>query len=201
MDKINNSKKHIEEYFKDISKISHLINLDCIQELIIELKFLRENNGRLFCIGVGGSAANCSHAVNDFRNLCEIEAYAANDNVSELTANINDKGWDNSFKLWLKNCHFNSNDAIFVMSVGGGNLKKNVSVNIVKAVDYALDLKAKIFGIVGKKNGYVCKKGNCVVIVPEVNIKLITPYSESYQSIIWHCLVSSPELQRKKTKW
>ncbi|PPR47629.1 MAG: Phosphoheptose isomerase [Alphaproteobacteria bacterium MarineAlpha5_Bin8] len=195
------NKTYVEKYFQDISKISSLIDISKIKILINELIDLRKRKGRLFFLGVGGSAANASHAVNDFRKLCEIESYAATDNVSELTANINDEGWENSLQLWLQNNNLNQKDAIFVMSVGGGNKKNNVSVNIINAINYAIDNNSKIFGIVGKTDGYTFLKGNCIIAVPEIDSKFITPYSESFQAIIWHCLVSSPELQRKNTKW
>jgi len=198
---IEKTENYIKKYFSDISNISSLVDVYNIKKLIEELVNLRERKGRLFFLGVGGSAANCSHAVNDFRKLCKIESYAANDNVSELTANINDEGWENSLTLWLKNNNIDQNDAIFVMSVGGGNIKKNISVNIINAIDFAMKKKSKVFGIVGRKDGYAFEKGDCVIIVPEVDSKFLTPYSESFQAVIWHCLVSSPELKRKYTRW
>jgi D-sedoheptulose 7-phosphate isomerase len=155
----------------------------------------------LFFIGVGGSAGNCSHAVNDFRKLCGIETYSPVDNVSELTARANDEGWDTIFAGWLEVSHLGSDDAIFVFSVGGGDVARNVSTNIVKAVDYAQAKGAKVFGVVGKETGHTAKQGDAVVVVPMVNESRVTPLSEAFQAVVWHCLVSHPKLQVKKTKW
>ena len=166
-----------------------------------ELKSLKKRNGRLFFLGVGGSAGNASHAVNDFRKLCNIECYCPTDNVSELTARINDEGWDSSFAEWLKVSKINKKDSIFIFSVGGGSKIKKISVNLIKAIDYAKKKKIKIFGIIGKKNGYAKKKGDNIIVVPEVDSKLVTPFSEAFQAVIWHCLVSHPLLQTCKTKW
>lgn len=162
---------------------------------------IRNNGGRLFLLGVGGSAGNCSHAVNDFRKLCGIEAYSPIDNVSELTARTNDEGWDTVFAEWLKVSRVNEKDAIFVLSVGGGDAAKNISVNLVKAVDLAKDRGAKVLGIVGKSTGHTAKKGDAVVIIPQVNSNWVTPLSEGFQAVVWHCLVSHPKLQQKSTKW
>ena len=193
--------KFIEKYFQEASIISKKINLKSIENLTNDILEIKKKRGRIFFIGVGGSAGNCSHAVNDFRKLCNIECYAPTDNVSELTARINDEGWENSLVDWLKVSKLEKNDAIFVFSVGGGNKKFNVSVNLIKAADYAKKLKTKIFGIVGKKDGYIYKKADRVILVPMVNEKMVTPYSEAFQAVIWHCLVSHPLLQEKKTKW
>ena len=169
--------------------------------MVIELSKLKKRNGRLFFLGVGGSAGNSSHAVNDFRKLCGIESYTPTDNVSELTARINDEGWDSSFVEWLKISKLNKKDSIFIFSVGGGSKEKNISVNLVKAVDYAKLKKIKIFGVIGRKQGYAKKKGDNVIVVPDVDSKMITPFSEAFQAVIWHCLVSHPMIQTKKTKW
>ena len=162
---------------------------------------MQKKKGRIFFLGVGGSAANSSHAVNDFRKLCNIESYTPTDNVSELTARINDEGWDTSLSNWLKVSKLNKNDAIFIMSVGGGNLKKKVSVNLINAIKYAKKNKSKIFGIVGKKDGYTRINANVSILIPNVNNKLITPHTEAFQAVVWHCLVSHPLLQVHKTKW
>ena len=191
----------INKYFDQIELISKKLNLKKIEDLVYKISHVKKNNGRIFFLGVGGSAGNCSHAVNDFRKLCNIESYTPTDNVSELTARINDEGWKNSFVDWLKASNLKKKDAIFIFSVGGGNKKFNVSVNLIKAIDYAAKVKSKIFGIVGKDDGYLYQKGNNVILIPNVDKKLITPYSESFQSVIWHCLVSHPLLQRNKTKW
>ena len=193
--------KHIESYFEQVKSISELINKSEISELAEALFKIRKNDGRLFFLGVGGSAGNCSHAVNDFRKLCGIESYAPTDNVPELTARINDDGWDVALAAWLKASRLKENDAIFILSVGGGNLEKNVSVNLIKAIDYAKEKNAKVFGIVGRDGGYTKKIGDNVIVVPVVDEKLVTPHSEAFQAVVWHCLVSSPILQIQATKW
>ena len=192
---------YAKRYFDEVQSIAKNINLDLIEKMVSIIADVKVNQGRLFFIGVGGSAANCSHAVNDFRKIANIEAYTPTDNVSELTARINDEGWNYSFVDWLKVSKFNSRDAIFIFSVGGGNKIKNVSTNLIKAIDFVLKKKGKIFGIVGKKDGYTKKKGHNVLVVPLVDKKLITPHSEAFQAVIWHCLVSHPDLQSNKTKW
>jgi|TARA_B110000444_G_scaffold244832_1_gene264661 D-sedoheptulose 7-phosphate isomerase len=198
---MKSSQFFISKYFNQVSLISKLININEIERLVYELKSLKKRNGRLFFLGVGGSAGNASHAVNDFRKLCNIECYCPTDNVSELTARINDEGWDSSFAEWLKVSKINKKDSIFIFSVGGGSKTKKISVNLIKAIDYAKKKKIKIFGIIGKKNGYAKKKGDNIIVVPEVDSKLVTPFSEAFQAVIWHCLVSHPLLQTCKTKW
>tara|TARA_B100001964_G_C14110937_1_gene543785 strand:- start:226 stop:807 length:582 start_codon:yes stop_codon:yes gene_type:complete len=192
---------HLSKYFENVSKISKLIDLNLIEDLVQEIKKLKNNKGRIFFIGVGGSAANCSHAVNDFRKLCLIESYCPLDNVSELTARINDEGWETSILNWLKVSNFDKNDAIFIMSVGGGNISKNVSVNLIEAMNLSLQIGAKIFGIVGRDGGYLKQKGNNVILIPNTDEDLITPLAESFQAVVWHSIVSHPELQINKTKW
>ena len=192
---------HIHNFFNDVKSIAEKIDKDEIQKLAQNINDVRKKKGRLFFLGVGGSAGNCSHAVNDFRKLCNIESYSPTDNVSELTARINDEGWDSSFSEWLKVSNLKKKDALFIMSVGGGNLKKKVSVNLVNAIKYAKIKKSKVFGIVGKDNGYTRLHADVSVLVPNVNNKLITPHSEAFQAVIWHCLVSHPLLQTRKTKW
>jgi D-sedoheptulose 7-phosphate isomerase len=166
-----------------------------------QLAALRERSGRLFLIGVGGSAGNCSHAVNDFRKLCGIQAYSPVDNVSELTARANDEGWDTIFSGWLDVSNLAGDDALLIFSVGGGDVERNVSTNIVKAIDFAKSRGARVLGIVGKDNGYTARNGDVVVVVPQPNPARITPLSEAFQAVIWHCLVSHPKLQIKRTKW
>jgi len=192
---------HIATFFSQVKSIADLIDKDQIELLANALVKIRENEGRLFFLGVGGSAGNCSHAVNDFRKLCGIESYAPTDNVSELTARINDDGWDVALAAWLKASKLKENDAILILSVGGGNLEKNVSVNLIKAIEYAKEKKAKVFGIVGRDGGYTKKVGDNVVVVPVVDEKLVTPHSEAFQAVVWHCLVSHPLLQIQATKW
>jgi D-sedoheptulose 7-phosphate isomerase len=162
---------------------------------------VRARGGRLFFLGVGGSAGNCGHAVNDFRKLCGFEAYAPTDNVSELTARTNDEGWDTVFSTWLQGSRLSAADAIFVMSVGGGSLEKNISPNIVKAVQLAQSVGAGIFGIVGKPDGFTARSSSNVLIVPTVNPEHITPHTEAFQGVFWHLLVTHPTLKRNATKW
>ena len=165
------------------------------------MRSLKKKKGRVFFLGVGGSAGNCSHAVNDFRKICNIECYAPTDNVSELTARINDDGWESSFVNWLKVSNLKKNDAIFVFSVGGGNLVKKVSVNLIQAIKFAKQKKTLILGIVGKKNSFLEKNGDVVLKIPIKNENLVTPISESFQAVIWHSIVSDSRLQLNKTKW
>mgnify|MGYP006076707901 FL=1 len=192
---------HLKLYFNSVAEIAKTLDFDEIEKLIDNLLNLRKNNGRLFFLGVGGSAANAAHAINDFRKLCGIECYSPTDNVSELTARINDEGWDSAFEEWLKVSNLNTNDAVFILSVGGGSLEKNVSVNLIRAIDYAKTINTKVFGIVGRDGGYAKKNGDNVVLVPTIEENLITPISESFQAVIWHSIVSSPKLQINKTKW
>jgi len=192
---------HAKNYFDEVVKVAQKIDLDAIERLAGELAKIREHNGRLFLLGVGGSAGNCSHAVNDFRKLCGIEAYAPTDNVSELTARTNDEGWDTVFAAWLRTSRANSNDAVFVFSVGGGNLEKNVSPNIVAGLKEAKERGLKIFGVVGRDGGYTKQVGDCVVVVPTVDASRVTPHTEAFQAVVWHCLVSHPLLQQAATKW
>jgi len=191
----------ISDYFSDIIKISRTIDKNNIYKLAQAINKLRKNKGRIFFLGVGGSAGNCSHAVNDFRKLCNIECYSPADNVSELTARINDDGWESSFANWLKVSNLGYRDAIFVLSVGGGNLEKKVSMNLVEAINYSKKKRSKIFGIVGRDGGYTKKKGNEVILIPTVNKNKVTPHVEAFHAVIWHCLVSHPLLQSNKTKW
>ena len=198
---MNEQNNHITKYFEQVRTIANLIDKQQIESLVNELVSLRKRGGRLFLLGVGGSAANCSHSVNDFRKLCGIEAYAPTDNVSELTARINDEGWDGALEGWLKGSKLEATDALFILSVGGGNLDKQVSVNLIKAIDFAQERNAKVFGIVGRDGGYSKKMGDIVVLVPVVDDKLVTPHSEAFQAVVWHCLVSHPVLQIQATKW
>jgi len=191
----------IKSFFKEISKISKTIDIKKIDKMVIELSKVRKRNGRVFCIGIGGSAANCSHLVDDLRKLCLIDALTPMDNVSELTARINDDGWNTSILNSLKVSQITSNDIIFVLSVGGGSLEKKISLSIVTVAKYCLKNQIKVIGIVGKKNGYTYKNGDFVVSIPVETSSLVTPISESFQSIVWHSIVSDPRLQLHKTKW
>ena len=192
---------HAKIFFNEVIKVAEQIDIELIEKLAHELKDLRDRGGRLFFLGVGGSAGNCSHAVNDFRKLCGIEAYAPVDNVSELTARTNDEGWETVFAGWLKVSNAKANDAVFVLSVGGGNLERNVSPNIVMALKLAKERGLKIFGVVGRDGGYTKQVGDCVVIVPTVDENRVTPHAEAFQGVVWHCLVSNPVLQQMSTKW
>jgi D-sedoheptulose 7-phosphate isomerase len=192
---------HVSKYLGEAKQILTLISAEAIESMCQELVKLRDRGGRLFILGVGGSAANCSHAVNDFRKLCGIECYAPTDNVSELTARTNDEGWHTVFAEWLKVSRANSNDAVLVLSVGGGVLEKNVSPNLVSALQVAKERNLKILGIVGRDGGYTKQVGDVVVVVPTVDETRITPHAEAFQAVVWHCLVSHPDLQQKATKW
>lgn len=190
-----------DQYFKLINAASDEIDRNTVDALVEELVSLRERGGRLFLLGVGGSAANCTHAVNDFRKLCGIEAYAPTDNVSELTARINDDGWDGALASWLKVSRLNERDALMIFSVGGGNLEKSVSVNLIRAIELAKSVGAKVFGIVGRDGGYTKRAGDVVVLIPTVDAGLVTPIAEAFQAVVWHGLVSDPRLQIQSTKW
>ena len=192
---------HAKTYFQEVVKVAQQIDLEGVERLATELVKIREGGGRLFVIGVGGSAGNCGHAVNDFRKLCGIEAYAPTDNVSELTARTNDEGWETVFAAWLRTSRGGAKDAVFVFSVGGGNLEKNVSPNIVAALKEAKTRGMKVFGVVGRDGGYTKKVGDCVVVVPTVEPSRVTPHAEAFQAVVWHCLVSHPALQQIATKW
>jgi D-sedoheptulose 7-phosphate isomerase len=192
---------HAQQYLNEATTILQRLDVACIDNMAEALAALRDRGGRLFLLGVGGSAANCSHAVNDFRKLCGIEAYTPVDNVSELTARTNDEGWDTVFAEWLKVSRANSKDAILVFSVGGGDAERNVSPNIVAALKEAKARGLKIFGVVGRDGGYTRKVGDLVVVVPTVDASRVTPHTEAFHAVVWHCLVSHPALQRVATKW
>src|SRR5580704_6830763 len=191
------AKTHLDETIAIVQQL----DIEAIEALVSRLVALRANGGRLFFLGVGGSAANCSHAVNDFRKIVGIESYAPTDNVSELTARTNDEGWETVFVEWLKVSRLGAKDAIFVMSVGGGDLVKNISPNLVRALEHAKSVGATVMGIVGRDGGYTAKVGDAVVVVPTVNAESITPHTEAFQAVIWHLLVSHPALKAKQTKW
>jgi D-sedoheptulose 7-phosphate isomerase len=194
---VSYARKHLEE----AAEIIRRIDIEKIERLAETLAELRLQGGRLFFLGVGGSAGNCSHAVNDFRKIVGIESYAPTDNVSELTARTNDEGWDTVFSEWLKVSRLSPRDAVFIMSVGGGNLEKNISPNLVSALKHAKSVGAKILGIVGRDGGYTATVADAVVIVPTVNADTITPHTEAFQAVVWHLLVSHPALKARQTKW
>ena len=194
-------KNFLNIYLDEVKFVIENLEKKKIQKIIIEISKIKKNSGRIFFLGVGGSAGNCSHAVNDFRKLCNIESYAPTDNVSELTARTNDEGWETIFVEWLKVSNFNIRDAIFIFSVGGGNKKKKVSQNLIHAIDFVKKKRGKIFSIVGRSDGYAFKKSDISILIKSKDKNLITPISESFQSIIWHLIVSHPQLKINKTKW
>ena len=191
------SKAHLDESIA----VTKAIDPDVVEKIVNLLSELKSQEGRLFVLGVGGSAANASHAVNDFRKIAGIESYAPTDNVSELTARTNDEGWNTVFSRWLKVSKFNSSDCLFILSVGGGSKDLNVSPNLIEAIDLAKEVGARITGIVGRDGGYTALKADVCLIVPTVNTQTVTPHSESLQAVIWHLLVSHPKLKEHSTKW
>ena len=191
------SKKFLEETIEVIQKLDPAP----IEKMAAGLSAVRERGGRLFILGVGGSAGHASHAVNDFRKLCNIETYSPTDNVSELTARVNDDGWDTSFSNWLRVSRLGIKDALLVFSVGGGNREKNVSVNLVKSLELAQEVGARIFGIVGKDGGFTAKAADACVVIPPLYSNRITPHTEGLCAVVWHLLVSHPKLAMNATKW
>ena len=191
------SDHHLAEAIEIIKKIETK-QIEKIVDLILNV---RNEKGRIFFLGVGGSAGNCSHAVNDFRKIVGIESYAPTDNVSELTARTNDEGWSTIFSEWLKVSNLNPKDLIFVFSVGGGNIEKNISPNLVEALNYGKSIGCKLVGVVGRDGGYTTKVADACVIIPTVNEKTITPHTEAFQAVVWHLIVSHPKLKLNETKW
>jgi D-sedoheptulose 7-phosphate isomerase len=189
------------EYLEEVKKVVAGLDPKVIEDAVTLLDKVRSNAGRLFILGVGGSAANASHAVNDFRKICGFECYAPTDNVSELTARTNDEGWQSVFVEWLKGSRLSANDAILVFSVGGGDAEKNVSANLVAALDFAKKTGASILGIVGRDGGHTARTADVCVVIPTVNPANVTPHSEAFQAVVWHLLVSHPKLKRVPTKW
>ena len=192
---------HSANFFQEVAAIATQLDQGAVEAMAHDLVALRAREGRLFFLGVGGSAGNCGHAVNDFRKLCGIETYAPTDNVSELTARANDEGWDTIFSAWLRVSRLGPKDAIFILSVGGGDAARNVSPNLVTAIDLAKERGANILAIVGRPDGYAAKHADRVVVIPNVNAAHVTPLSEAFQAVVWHCLVSNPALQQNSTKW
>lgn len=195
------AKDYVEAYLSDVGKVAKLVDTRAIRKAIAILMQTKNKKGRLFILGVGGGAANASHAVNDFRKIGGIEAYTPTDNIAELTSRVNDDGWDTVFVNWLKVSKLNKKDCVFVFSVGGGNKEKNISANLVFALEYAKTLGAKIIGIVGRDGGYTAKVADAAVIIPTVNNQVITPFVESFQAVIWHLLVSHPAIKSFEMKW
>ena len=193
--------KYVDLYMKEVIEISKAIDKNKIDKMINVISEVAINKGRIFFIGVGGGAGNAAHAVNDFRKIANIESYSPTDNVSELTARINDDGWESSYAKWLQVSNLNEKDVLFIFSVGGGNLEKNISANIVESIKLAQKKNSKVIGIVGRDGGYTAQISDACVIIPTVNSNTITPHTEAFQAVIWHCLVSHPSLQENKTKW
>jgi D-sedoheptulose 7-phosphate isomerase len=189
------------QFLNEVQQVTQRLDASAVEKVVDELARVRERGGRLFILGVGGSAANASHAVNDFRKICGFECYAPTDNVSELTARTNDEGWATVFSEWLKGSRINQRDGLLVFSVGGGNLEKNVSPNLVAAIQLAQQVAASVVGVVGRDGGYTAKAAAACVIVPTVNPEHVTPHSEAFQAVIWHLFVSHPKLKVGKTKW
>lgn len=189
------------QFLNEAKQVIDQIDQTTIEKTVALLKNIRATNGRLFILGVGGSAANASHAVNDFRKIVGIETYAPTDNVSELTARTNDEGWHTIFAKWLETSHLNNKDMLLIFSVGGGNIEKNVSPNLVAALQYAKKIGTKIIGIVGRDGGYTAQVADACIIIPTVNSNNITPHAEAFQTVIWHLIVSHPELKAIQTKW
>lgn len=190
-----------EQYILESIKILNTLSFLALENMAIAMSYTRDMGGRLFILGVGGSAGTASHAVNDFRKICKIDAFTPTDNVSELTARINDEGWENSYANWLKQFKLTPNDLVLVLSVGGGNRDKQVSTNLIKAIDYVSEKHAGILSIVGRDGGYAAKKSYLSVVIPPLNDDLITPHTEGLTSVLLHLLVSHPMLQKNKTKW
>jgi D-sedoheptulose 7-phosphate isomerase len=192
---------YAEQHMKEAVEIIRQMDLSAIEKMADLLSTVKADGGRIFFLGVGGSAGNCSHAVNDFRKIVGIESYAPTDNVSELTARTNDEGWATVFVEWLKISKLQPKDALFIFSVGGGNLEKNISPNLVEAIKLAKSVGSKVTGVVGRDGGYTGQVADACVIVPTVNPETITPHSEAFQAVVWHLLVSHPKLKANQTKW
>lgn len=190
-----------EQHLKELVEITKAINPEIIEKIVKLLADVKAKGGRIFVLGVGGSAANAGHAVNDFRKLAGIESYAPTDNVAELTARTNDEGWETVFSGWLKVSKLTSKDCLFILSVGGGDKEKNVSPNLIRAIDLAKEVGARVTGIVGRDGGYTAKNAEVCLVVPTSNPKTVTPHSESFQTVLWHLMVSHPLLKSNPTKW
>ena len=191
----------VDRYLEEAREVAARIDRSAVERLVDLLVDVRQKGGRLFVLGVGGSAGNASHAVNDFRKICGFEAYAPTDNVSELTARINDEGWDSSFARWLQGSRLRSNDAVCVFSVGGGDAERGVSANLVHAMEFAKSMGARVCGVVGRDGGFTAKVADVCVIIPTVNPNMVTPHTEAFQAVVWHLLVSHPRLQAVPMKW
>jgi D-sedoheptulose 7-phosphate isomerase len=192
---------YVKAYLEEVHQVTDGVNASEIERMVQLLIQLREKGGRLFFLGVGGGAGNASHAVNDFRKICGIESYTPSDNVSELSARVNDDGWETVFVNWLKGSKLRDTDGIFVFSVGGGNAEKNISANLVHALNYTREVGAKIFGVVGRDGGHTARVANACVVIPTINPETVTPHTESFQAVIWHLIVSHPRMKISEMKW
>jgi D-sedoheptulose 7-phosphate isomerase len=192
---------YVTQYIQEVQQVAAELDPQAIEAMITQLAALREQGGRLFFLGVGGGAGNAAHAVNDFRKIAGIESYTPTDNVSELSARVNDDGWETVFVHWLQGSRLSDRDGVFVFSVGGGNAEKNISLNIVRALQYAKDQGAKIFGVIGRDGGFTARVADACVIVPTVNPETVTPHTEAFQGVVWHLIVSHPDLRRFEMKW
>jgi len=192
---------YVSRYLEEVATIARQIDQKQVEGIIDVLIETRQGNGRLFFLGVGGGAGNATHAVNDFRKIANIESYAPTDNVSELTARVNDDGWDTSYSRWLQGSRLRKGDTLMVFSVGGGNLEKNISANIVKALELAQKVGAKITGIVGRDGGYTAKVANAAVVIPTISDDTVTPHAEAFQAVVWHMIVTDPRLKANEMKW
>ena len=192
---------YAEQHLNEVAEIVRKIDVSGIEKMADLLATVKADGGRIFFLGVGGSAGNCSHAVNDFRKIVGIESYAPTDNVSELTARTNDEGWATVFVEWLKVSKLQPKDSLFIFSVGGGNLERNISPNLVHAIKFAKSVGAKVTGVIGRDGGYTAQMADALVIVPTINPETVTPHSEAFQAVIWHLLVSHPKLKANPTKW
>ena len=193
--------EYAKRYFKEVQTIASSIDLQSIEKMVQIILGLKKRNGRLFFLGVGGSAANCTHAVNDFRKIGGIECYTPNDNVAELTARTNDEGWDTVYWPWLECSKLSKNDIVFVFSVGGGSKEKNVSVNLIHALEYAQKVGAVILGITGRDGGFTCSVADACIIIPTLSPDTITPHAEAWQAVVWHMLVTDPRIMQMSNKW
>ena len=198
---MSNNDAYVDKYLSQVVKIAEMIDKVAVKNMVDILIGIRKSSGRLFILGVGGGAGNAGHAVNDFRKIAGIESYAPTDNVSELTARVNDDGWDSSFVNWLLGSRINSKDCVFIFSVGGGNAEKNISNNLVQALKCAKKVGAKVIGVVGRDGGYTAQVADAAVIIPTVDPETVTPHTEAFQAVVWHMIVSHPSLKAHEMKW
>ena len=193
--------RYIDTYLDEVQRIAKEIDREAIEKIIKRISVVKKKQGRIFFLGVGGSAANCSHAVNDFRKIAEIDSYTPMDNVAEITARTNDEGWETVFKAWLERSKINKDDLVFILSVGGGDRKNKVSVNLINAIDYAQKIGCDVVGIVGRDGGYTAQNSHTCIVIPTQSHDTITPHAEAWQAVIWHLIVTDPRIQSYSNKW